>query len=186
MSPKSDPRIGQHPEEKSPLTPLSSRGMGGFDTGGTRVGTLALSRLSWRLERFSIGYTAWCGRLWMPAAACPRRRSGAGMTVERSFPRNLSSRKRGAGIQDFVHATANRSSIASRGQASSIGSLAFGTGWAEVLRDCLAHGFLLCCRATSGKTNTPSWCSITGNRRLCSLREPRHLATEVRYAVRRK
>jgi hypothetical protein len=50
---------------------------------------------------------------------------------------------------------------------------------AEVLRDCVAQGFLLCCRATSGKTDPPSWRIITGDLRPCALREPRHPATEV-------
>ena len=50
---------------------------------------------------------------------------------------------------------------------------------AEVLQDCLAHGFLIYCRATQGKTDTPSWRITTGDLRPCALREPRHPATEV-------
>ena len=49
----------------------------------------------------------------------------------------------------------------------------------EVLRDCVAQGFLLCCRATQGKTDTPSWRITTGDLRQCALRAPRHPATEV-------
>jgi hypothetical protein len=49
----------------------------------------------------------------------------------------------------------------------------------EVLRDCLAQGFLLGCRATQEKTDTPSWRIITGDLWPCAPRAPRHSATEV-------
>jgi hypothetical protein len=51
--------------------------------------------------------------------------------------------------------------------------------FAVARRDCLAHGFLICCRATWGQTNTPSWRINTGHLRPCALREPPHPATEV-------
>jgi hypothetical protein len=47
------------------------------------------------------------------------------------------------------------------------------------LWDCLAHGFLICCWATPGKIDTPSWRVTTGDLRQGALREPRHPATEV-------
>ena len=45
---------------------------------------------------------------------------------------------------------------------------------AEVLRDCVAHGFLLCCHTTQGKTGPPSRRSTTGALRQGAQRAPQH------------